>query len=57
MKRIYINGRLSAFQVEDMSSNLIIRKKWGYNSIWLECMLCKHEVVGSSPTISIFTYK
>lgn len=23
--RVYINGRLSAFQVEDMSSNLIVR--------------------------------
>ena len=30
--RIYINGRLTAFQVVDMSSNLIIRI-WGYNSI------------------------
>lgn len=36
-----------------MSSNLIIRIKIGDITQLVECMLCKHEVIGSSPIISI----
>ena len=50
-KRVYINGRLSAFQAEDMSSNLIIRIKGGITQL-VECVLCKHEVIGSIPITS-----
>lgn len=38
-----------------MSSNLIIRiLKSGDITQLVECMLCKHEVIGSSPIISMF---
>ena len=52
-KRIYINGRFAAFQAVGMSSNLIVRKFVGDITQLVECMLCKYEVVGSNPVISI----
>ena len=49
--RVYINGRFSAFQADGMGSNPIIRN-FGNITQLVECVLCMHEVIGSSPIIS-----
>lgn len=56
--RIYINGRFSAFQADDMGSNPIVRILINYLGTGditqlVECVLCKHKVISSNLIISI----